>query len=47
VSLTVNAVRALTLGGPTATSLWEALAWIVGILVVFATLAVRLYRRTV
>jgi ABC-type multidrug transport system permease subunit len=47
VSLTVNAVRALTLGGPTGTAVWEALAWIVGILVVFATLAVRLYRRTV
>jgi ABC transporter DrrB family efflux protein len=47
VSLTVNAARALTLGGPTGTAVWEALAWIVGILVVFATLAVRLYRRTV
>jgi ABC transporter DrrB family efflux protein len=47
VSITVNAVRALTLGGPTGTYVWEALAWIVGILVVFATLSVRLYRRTV
>jgi ABC transporter DrrB family efflux protein len=47
VSLTVNAARALTLGGPTGTAVWEALAWIVGILVVFATLSVRLYRRTV
>ncbi len=47
VSVTVNAVRALTLGGPTGTYVWEALAWIVGILVVFATIAVRLYRRTV
>ncbi|MDP9328878.1 MAG: ABC transporter permease, partial [Actinomycetota bacterium] len=48
VTLTVNAVRALTAGvGPTGTYVWEALAWIVGILVVFATLSVRLYRRTV
>ena len=48
VTLTVNAVRALTTGvGPTGTPVWQALAWIVGILVVFATLAVRLYRRTV
>jgi ABC transporter DrrB family efflux protein len=46
VSITVNAVRALTLGGPTGTYVWEALAWIAGILIVFATLAVRLYRRT-
>jgi ABC transporter DrrB family efflux protein len=47
VSVTVNAVRALTLGGPTATYVWPALAWIAGILIVFATLSVRLYRRTV
>jgi ABC transporter DrrB family efflux protein len=48
VTITVNAVRALTAGvGPTGTYVWEALAWIVGILVVFATLSVRLYRRTV
>jgi ABC-2 type transport system permease protein/oleandomycin transport system permease protein len=47
VSVTVNAVRALTLGGPTATYVVPALAWIAGILIVFATLSVRLYRRTV
>ncbi len=47
VTLTVNAVRSLTTGvGPTGHYVWQALAWIVGILVVFATLAVRLYRRT-
>jgi hypothetical protein len=40
-------VRALTIGGPTARPVLEALAWIVGILVVFATVSVRLYRRTV
>jgi ABC transporter DrrB family efflux protein len=47
VTLTVNAVRALTIGGPTARPVLEALAWIGGILVVFATVSVRLYRRTV
>ena len=30
VSATVNAARALTIGGPTATYVWEALAWDVG-----------------
>ena len=47
VSVTVDAVRALTLGGPTSDSVLQSLAWIAGILIVFATLAVRLYRRTV
>ncbi|MEA2557728.1 MAG: type transport system permease protein [Actinomycetota bacterium] len=47
VSVTVNAVRALTVGGPTGTYVWQALAWIAGILIVFATLSVRLYRKTV
>jgi ABC transporter DrrB family efflux protein len=47
VSITASAVRALTIGGPTATYVWQALAWCVGILVVFAPVAVRLYRRAV
>jgi ABC transporter DrrB family efflux protein len=48
VTLTVNAVRALTTGvGPTARPAFDALLWIGGILVVFATVSVRLYRRTV
>ena len=47
VSVTVDAVRALTIGGPTTTFVLQALAWIVGILLVFATISVRLYRRTV
>ena len=47
VSITVDAVRALTLGGPTSDAVLQSLAWIAGILIVFATLAVRLYRRTV
>jgi ABC transporter DrrB family efflux protein len=47
VTITVNAVRALTIGGPTARPVLEALAWIVGIFLVFSTISVRLYRRTV
>jgi ABC-2 type transport system permease protein/oleandomycin transport system permease protein len=50
VSVTASAVRYLVLGeSPVgdASDVWEALAWIVGILVVFAPLAVRRYRRAV
>jgi ABC-type multidrug transport system permease subunit len=36
VSATAGAVRALTLGGPTTTEVVEAIAWCVGILVIFA-----------
>ena len=46
VTATVNAVRALVLGGPTAGKVFAALAWIIGITVVFAALSVRRYRRT-
>ncbi|MGZ4691568.1 MAG: ABC transporter permease [Acidimicrobiia bacterium] len=45
VTAVVDAARALTLGGPTRTYVIEALAWIVGIVVVCAPLAVRRYRR--
>jgi ABC-2 type transport system permease protein/oleandomycin transport system permease protein len=47
VSVTASAVRALMQGGPTATLVWQSLAWIAGILIVFAPLAVRRYRRSV
>jgi len=47
VSATASAVRALTLGGPTSSEVWQALAWCAGILLVFAPIAVRLYRRAV
>ena len=55
VTITVNALRALTLGGNTQhalqggtieTHVLQAVAWIGGILVVFIPLAVRRYRRT-
>jgi ABC transporter DrrB family efflux protein len=47
VSVTASAVRALTIGGPTASDVWQAVAWCVGILMVFAPIAVRLYRRPI
>ncbi len=47
VSVTVSAVRDLVLGLPAGTHLVQSVAWIVGILLVFAPLSVRLYRRAV
>ncbi|HEX2040497.1 MAG TPA: ABC transporter permease [Acidimicrobiales bacterium] len=46
VTDTVDAARALVLGGPTAGKVLAALAWSLGIVAVFATLSVRRYRRT-
>jgi ABC transporter DrrB family efflux protein len=45
ITITVDAMRALVLGGPTATLVLQSLAWIVAITVVFWVLAVRQYRR--
>ena len=45
VTVTVDALRAFSLGGPVATPLWKSLAWIGAILAVFAPLAVYRYRR--
>jgi ABC-type multidrug transport system permease subunit len=45
VSLIVNAVRGLLLNQPDASTIWQALAWCVGILVVFIPLAVWAYGR--
>jgi ABC-type multidrug transport system permease subunit len=47
VSVTASAVRALVLGGPTASAVLQCLAWCVGLIVVFAPLAVRRYRLAV
>jgi ABC transporter DrrB family efflux protein len=47
VSVAASAVRALMIGGDTATYVWQALAWIVAIIAVAAPLAVRRYRRAV
>ncbi len=45
VTAAVNATRALMLGGPTATYVWQSLAWSIGIVAVFAPIAIRRYRR--
>jgi len=44
VSVVIDAVRALTIGGPTTTKVLEALAWIFGIVIVAMPIAVRRYR---
>lgn len=45
VSATVDAARVLMTGGATTRPLMKAVAWIVGMVVVFAPLAVRRYRK--
>jgi ABC-2 type transport system permease protein len=47
VSVVVNAVRTLTLGGSAGSETLTALAWIVGIVAVFAPIAVARYRQAV
>jgi ABC transporter DrrB family efflux protein len=47
VSVTAEAVRALAIGGPTASYVLQSLAWDVGILVIFAPIAVWRYRQAV
>jgi ABC transporter DrrB family efflux protein len=46
ITVTVDAMRALCLGGPAAAHVWRALAWIGGLLVVSVPAAVIAYRRT-
>jgi ABC-2 type transport system permease protein/oleandomycin transport system permease protein len=46
ITVTVDAIRVLCLGGPTATPLGRALAWIAGLLAVAVPAAVLRYRRT-
>jgi ABC transporter DrrB family efflux protein len=45
ITYVVNTVRALTLGAPVGNNIWFALAWIIGLMVVFVPLAVRSYRQ--
>jgi ABC-2 type transport system permease protein/oleandomycin transport system permease protein len=47
VSLIVNAVRGLLLNTPDVTTIWQALAWCLGILVVFIPVAVWAYGRRI
>jgi ABC-2 type transport system permease protein/oleandomycin transport system permease protein len=46
ITITVDALRVLSLGGPTATPVRHALAWIVGLLAATIPAAVIRYRRT-
>ncbi|MGH8922791.1 MAG: ABC transporter permease, partial [Actinomycetes bacterium] len=45
LSIVVEEMRAMALGGPLVEHGWQSAAWLVGILAVFGTLAVRAYRR--
>ncbi len=46
VTVTVDALRVLCLGGPTATHVWQALAWVAALLAVSVPAAVASYRHT-
>jgi ABC-2 type transport system permease protein/oleandomycin transport system permease protein len=46
ITITVDALRALCLGGPTATHVWHALIWIGGLLAVTIPASIIAYRRT-
>ncbi len=45
VTIVIDEMRSLALGGPLALHAWESLAWMAGIAAVFVLLAVRAYRR--
>ena len=44
VTYVIDTMRALAIGGPIEANLWKSVAWLVGIVVVFAPLSVRAYR---
>jgi ABC transporter DrrB family efflux protein len=45
VTYVINTMRSMALGGPIEASLWKSAAWLAGIFIVFAPLAVRAYKR--
>jgi ABC-2 type transport system permease protein/oleandomycin transport system permease protein len=45
VTLVIDEMRSLALGGPLALHAWQSAAWLIGIVAVFVPLAVRAYRR--
>ncbi len=45
VTIVMDEMRALALGGPLITHGWESALWLVGIMAVFGTLAVKAYRK--
>jgi len=46
ITVTVNSVRALVLGFPLGSDLWQMCLWMIGILAVFVPLAIYQYRKT-
>ncbi|HEX4217556.1 MAG TPA: ABC transporter permease [Acidimicrobiales bacterium] len=46
VTIVIDEMRALALGGPLAQHAWQSAVWLAGIFLVFVPLAVRAYRRT-
>lgn len=46
ITVTVDALRSLCLGGPTATHMWQALLWVGALIALAAPAAVLRYRRT-
>jgi ABC-type multidrug transport system permease subunit len=45
ITFVIDAMRAMALGGPIQAPLLKAIAWLAGIFIVFAPLAVRAYKR--
>jgi ABC-2 type transport system permease protein/oleandomycin transport system permease protein len=45
LSIFIEAMRSLAIGGPLALHLWESFVWLAGVFIVFGSLAVRAYRR--
>jgi ABC transporter DrrB family efflux protein len=45
VTIMIDEMRAFALGGPLALHLWQSAVWLLGIFVVFITLAVRSYKK--
>ena len=45
VTIVIDEMRALALGGPLALHAWQSVVWLIGIVAVFIPLAVRAYRR--
>jgi ABC-2 type transport system permease protein/oleandomycin transport system permease protein len=45
VTIIIDEMRNMALGGPLASRAWQSLLWLVGVMAVFVPLSVRAYRR--
>lgn len=45
VTIIIDEMRAMALGGPLVRGGWESALWLIGVIAVFGTLAVRAYRK--